>query len=392
MKRYLFFIFSITLILLFTSCDKGELELENEPKEKHSHVEFELDDEILEQSVEDLGDKLYTNEEKQQSLPQEVEAQTSYNIEEIELPSTFNEPVSAIKANDNNIIILDATVPEKQRDLYIWNSESNEITLLDINVPENHYITEVVADTEEIYWVESDQHHSIKDPNWQIKSYNITSGEITKVDSSDNYNKTLHIPHLHASDHYLAYVAGEENDEQHQYIILHDPQTKENEIVFNIDNIVEAYIAPYVNNEYVLFPDYVEDGWAILTYDIDNDKVSRENISLLTKGEFPRTFFIIDNHIMYGSNLNVLYALDKNSGVEKIITDRSSEAYVLNDELFFLEFGDVWRYHLANHTIENIIDAETNWVSNFSQNRKTLSTVSQNDETLSYYYLQLQQE
>lgn len=358
--------------------------------EKLSDAEFIINDEIFDQSVEEIIELTYPDGElNTEMFVREIENTSNYSLNEIELPNTFKYPITAMKGEEF-VVILDETEFEKKHDVYFWNYLNDEAELLNLKTNEDFLIVEIALGSEHIYWIESDQNFIDKNPAWKINSYNITTKEINEVDSSESYKRISLIPRLNVSNNTLTYTVGEEDAEEYNhYIIMYEAQKKQKKSIFNIENVINPYLKPYINSNVIAFPEYFKDGWFLLIYDIEKEIMSKEPLIFLTDGEYPRNFHMIDNHIIYGSSQNILYALNINTGKQDIVSDRFSSGEIVGDRFYYIELGQLWRYNITTNSKEELYNSKEYWISGFEVNNQILSTVAdQNSEGNIFYYLE----
>lgn len=386
MKSYIKLLAIGVLAISLTGCGKNQ-EINNSPKQtetanqkqndtelKHQGVVEEvykyngeklttkryiIDDEILDRSVIETQDMFYTDgEENTEIVVEQTEDEQILNIKTTKLPEKLSEPIYATRDN-NNIIILNQTKPDVQNDIYIWNIDNDDLSKLDLEVKDGMNIISYVVNNGQIYWMQSDCNYEYKNPSWCINAYNIDTKESIQIDTSDDYDRSTLLPILTANNNRVAYIVGEEAKEiYNHYVVVYDRETNEKQNIFNIENVVTPYMQVFLEDDIVAVPEYFEDGWKLLIYDMNKQTLRREKMEFVTEGEYPREFWFQNDHIIYSSQLSILYSRDINSDEMNIVANGGVKGKVYDGKCIYSNSGSIEVYDIDSNTTEVLYEAE----------------------------------
>jgi hypothetical protein len=184
---------------------------------------------------------------------------------------------------------------------------------------------------------------------WSLYALNIKTGKCLEVDNSSNYGKTIMIPTFETYNGILAYLVGEEFEgNYHFYVNVYDGH--ENKKIFHVENNIETpYMSPYMDETQIALPNYFEDGWYMMIYNFDTDKIQYAKMKFLSEGEYPQIFHINGSKIIYGSNFKVLYLVDMENNEFKVIHYGGgaieSSAYLANN-FYYIANGSLWKFDI----------------------------------------------
>lgn len=356
------------LLLIVSGCAKQQLPLDNsehenigqsmEVKSEPLPATFEMNEDKFDEGFAQLRNWLYfdENSDKEKYLIEEVVCKETILVSAAQyLPENFDTPLS-YPGEDGSVCILENQV------IYNYNLESLKLEkLLSVEIEEN-IINQCCISGNKLYYQLVDSNQDEENPWWSILVMDLDTGKISEIDNSDNYKETSLLPILKASNGKLTYLVGEEKqDGLYHYVYLYDEGV--NKVIFEVRNVIVQYLSPYIDEKVLAIPDYFEDGWYLMIYELDTHNTRYAEMPFLTEAEFPYAFHVADTQIIYSSCYSVIYLMDEKSDGFEIIHDGGGGLHdcsvLLGNDLYFIDIGDLWRFDLLQKKKEVVYEYES---------------------------------
>ena len=345
-KNVIVFIIVTVVVLLIPGCSGTEIV--KEPKS----ATFVINNEIFDASYEKVREWFFFDDSSKREgvLIEEVS-----NIEEGLLPISYIlpkeiTPTSTVSGNQDMCYypaIYERGMDESIKGVFAYDLKSNAIFEIVRTERSEESINYCRWSDDIIFYGKTFESEGISE--WSLHALNIKTGKCSEVDNSSNYEKTIMIPTFETYNGILAYLVGEEFEgNYHFYVNVYDGH--ENKNIFHIENNVETpYMSPYIDETQIAFPNYFEDGWYMMIYDFDTDKIQYAKMRFLSEGEYPQIFHIIGSKIIYGSNFRVLYLVDMENNEFKVVHygggSIEKSAYLAN-AVYYIANGSLWKFNL----------------------------------------------
>ena len=357
----------LLLLLIITGCANEQMPTNNiKEAETQQNVAvenkpilatFEINDKKFDEGFQELRNWLYfdENSDKDKYLIEE-----KVREEEISLSTAQKLPESLISpfgspGNGEKVCILD------EQTVYSYDLKTLELEEIMSSSSKEDIISQCCISGNNLYYKTENYSEGENKLQWNIWVMNLETGERLEIDNSKNYEGVSLIPILKVSGGKLTYLVGEEKtDGLRHYVYLYHEGV--NEVIFEVENVVIEYLSPYIDEKVLAVPDYFTDGWYLMIYELDTKNVRYAKIPFLTEGEFPYTFYVADEQIIYSSCYSVIYVKEEDSDGFQIIHDNGGGLHdrsaLFETDLYFIDGFDLWRFDLLEKKKEVLYDTE----------------------------------
>ncbi len=393
------------LILLQTSCsmqsENGELpNVDNSESQSHKEnsnsseeknvipqpTDFEINDTMFLDSYTQVLELIMADGQENNSFfPPIFKGNEVFNHEKIILPDELEMPTCVGREGDL-LYILDTQ--EELQDVFAYDLKTLDLTPLGLEIENNFTISEFHLFDQCIYWIESNYHNPDPYLHWNFHVYHLNNKEQILLDSSGNYSNATFVPRLSIHNGNIAYLIGEEKEENLNHTVM---LYKNDELshVFTIQNVVDPFTPVFLSEKYLAYPEHYEDGWALLSYHLEEDELSIHSLEFLVEHEFPRAVFLLDEVLIYKSSTDLWYIKETKTGNVHLIASTTEGGQYLDGFFSYTNGGDVWAYDIKNNTnilISENTDNHQNHITRVQLQNNAMTGISFDIEKEIYYF------
>lgn len=269
-------------------------------------------------------------------FPRQAENPEILTGDEIELPDAIERPLFAINHGKKFLIEIMGENMGEIREVLWFDYDLESGVAEEVNFQQDKYseILSIVSAGENVYWVEQTYDYEIgtttdyqfSGPSniiWHMYCYS-PGGSVEVIDSWENYETTAWAPILNAMDNTIVYQMGEfvqnENGEEepvgHLFLLEKDNSRRH---LFDVRNVGNSYMVPYIEHETIVFPEYYDNGWNAVAFNYRTDEYELYPMQLLGEHEAPETISMIGDWMLYTSQHGIFYATDINTGKMQVV-------------------------------------------------------------------------
>lgn len=209
------------------------------------------------------------------------------------------------------------------------------------------------------------------------------------IDAAENYNSSKLSPSLSYSDGKLIYMIGNKDASGNvsHVIRLYDEADNTLTDVINVFNVMNQYMMPVIDNNFIYYMDYDELGWYIFKYDIKSKNITKYHTGEKEVYAHVTNFSVSENYIAYRNYFTELYIYNMITNENKMVDWGAGKLAMSDEACIYSSNGKLFTCRTDDMVVRKLSDdANYFFYNNKRINDKFIGCVSNHATDVEEYF------